>query len=76
VFMQVDARTVRISAGRKVFEFKVEAGTGELRLGHERDKYWAPFPALKACPIEFLVPPPVEGFTGEVSYTISLLPAR
>lgn len=76
VFTQVDARTIRILAGRKVFEFKMEAGAGELRLGYERDKYWTPFPALKACPIEILVPPPAEGCTREVSYTISLLPAR
>jgi hypothetical protein len=76
VFTQVDVRTVRIAAGRKVFEFKVEAGIAELRLGYERDKYWTPFPALKACPIELLVPPPVEGFAREVSYTISLLPDR
>jgi hypothetical protein len=76
VFTQVDGRTIRILAGRNVFEFKVAAGTAELRLGFERSKYRAPFPALKACPIELLVPPPVEGFTREVSYTISLLPAR
>jgi hypothetical protein len=76
VFTQVDARTIRILAGRRVFEFKVESGPGELRLGYERDKYWTPFPALKACPIAFLVPPPVEGFSREVSYTMAILPAR
>lgn len=57
-FTQVDARTVRIQGAQCRLQFQVTSGDATLTLGRDADKYWSPYPALRAFPIELTVPPP------------------
>ncbi|MBP1648117.1 MAG: hypothetical protein H6Q30_1562, partial [Bacteroidetes bacterium] len=66
-------RAVRITAGERIFEFAVTSGEAELKIGEAREAYWSPYPALRAFPIELIVPPPAEGYDREISYRLTLL---
>ena len=69
----VSSRTVRITAGDRLFEFALVSGDADLKLGEDRSSYWAPYPALKAFPIELVIDPPTEGFEREVSYRLTVV---
>jgi hypothetical protein len=69
----IDPRTVRITAGERAFEFALISGEAEVKIGEGRENYWAPYPALKAFPIELIVPPPTEGYEREVSYRLTVV---
>jgi hypothetical protein len=71
-FAQVDARTVLIKGAQRSLRLRVTAGHAELTLGREADKYWSPYPALRAYPIELTVPPPGEQLRQTVAYEISV----
>ena len=64
---------VRITAGERTFEFAVISGEAELRIGEAREAYWAPYPALRAFPIELIIPPPAEGYEREISYRVTII---
>lgn len=73
VFTQVNANTVIIDSGHKQFKFEVCAGQVKLRLGQDQEHYWAPYPALRAMPIELEVSPVPGTFLQTISYKISIL---
>jgi hypothetical protein len=66
-------RTVRITSGERVFEFALVSGEAELRIGENRSSYWAPYPALRAFPVELVIQPPVGGYEREVSYRLTVI---
>lgn len=72
-FEQTGPRTVRINAGRQVLEFSLVAGEAELRSGVAREHYWAPYPALRAYPIELIVRPAGEEFEREITYRLRIV---
>jgi hypothetical protein len=65
--------SVLITAGAKKFLFSITEGDAELIIGREKEKYWAPYPALKAFPIELEVKAPADGFIRTVSYSFTVL---
>jgi hypothetical protein len=72
-FEKIDTNTVLISAGTRKFKFTLINGSAELVLGKDKDKYWAPYPALRAFPIDLVVSPPKDGFVQTISYTLTIL---
>ncbi|MFZ4620926.1 MAG: hypothetical protein ACOYNS_10220, partial [Bacteroidota bacterium] len=72
-FEKVDTRTVIITAKNKRIKFSVTDGDVELVIGRDKENYWAPYPALKAYPLELVVQPPVDGFLRSVSYSFTIL---
>ncbi|MNY16002.1 hypothetical protein D3C86_1492440 [compost metagenome] len=73
VFTKTDARTVLIKAGNKTFRFKLLSGNAVLKIGEDAEHYWAPYPALKAFPLELEVRPLTGSFSQEVIYEISIV---
>ena len=72
-FEQTGPRAVKIKAGRRVLEFSLVEGEAELRSGAGREQYWAPYPALRAFPIELLVRPAGEEFEREITYRLRIV---
>lgn len=54
-FTLVNPKTVLIESDYKILEFKLMSDNAELQIGNDKEKYWAPFPSLKAFPIELMV---------------------
>jgi hypothetical protein len=73
VFEQINSKTVQFSTEKKSFEFTLLEGNAELLVGKDRDKFWAPYPALKAFPIVLIVKPPENGFVQNISFRLSIL---
>jgi len=71
-FEQVDERTVLITGDKKKMEFRILSGDAKLTTGINADKYWSPYPALKAIPIVLEVQPG-KGFTQTVHYKLTIL---
>lgn len=72
-FEPLGPRAIRIHAGTRVLEFALLRGEAELRSGIGRERYWAPYPALRAYPIELIVPPAGEEFTREITYRLRIV---
>lgn len=72
-FERMGPRAVRINAGKRVIEFTLLEGEAELRTGVARERYWAPYPALRAYPIELIVHPAGEEFTREITYRLRII---
>lgn len=70
VFTKVNDHTVLISAGDKKFRFKLLSGDAVLNVGRDAEHYWAPYPALKAFPLELEIKVPLNGFRQEIQYEI------
>ena len=68
----IDPSTVKIESDTKVLEFKLISNNAELVIGRDRDKYWSPFPSLKAFPIELIVNPNEE-FSKTIVYQIKVI---
>ncbi len=60
-FTQTDARSVEMQGAKRRIQFYVTDGNVKLESGREVGKYWSPYPALRAWPIELVVPPPAAG---------------
>ena len=73
IFHQIDDRTILIAGKNKKFEFKLTGENGRLYIGKDTEKYWAPYPALKAYPLIISVPKPVEGFIQRLKYSIRII---
>lgn len=73
IFTKTDANTVLIKAGDKWFRFKLLSGNAVLHTGKDAGHYWAPYPALKAFPLELEVKPVAGSFKEEVQYEFSIL---
>ncbi|GEP96575.1 hypothetical protein CCY01nite_28350 [Chitinophaga cymbidii] len=73
VFTKTDAQTILIKAGDKLFRFKLLSGDAVLNIGKDAEHYWAPYPALKAFPLELELKPAEDSFTQEISYELSVV---
>ena len=62
-FTQTDARTILIKAGNKQFRFRLLSGNAVLHMGRDAEHYRAPYPALKAFPLELELQPVDGSFT-------------
>jgi len=71
-FTLIDPSTVKIESDAKVLEFKLISDNAELVIGRDRDKYWSPFPSLKAFPIELIVNPN-DDFSKTIVYQIKVI---
>lgn len=71
-FDRINDSTLLIVAGKKKLEFRLLSGNAELLTGKDRAKYWTPFPALKANPVELVVKPGA-ATQQTVVYTITVL---
>jgi hypothetical protein len=72
-FTQTDARTVIIQGAARRIRFQVTRGDAALHLGRDADKYWSPYPALRAFPIELIVPPPGEQLRQTVAFELQVM---
>ncbi|ANE51487.1 hypothetical protein [Flavisolibacter tropicus] len=72
-FNAIDDRTVIINTGKKKLKFELVSGNAKIILGRNRDKFWTPYPALKAFPIELEVTPAVPIFKQTISYKVSVI---
>jgi len=75
-FHQVDARTAEIHAPTSRLRFRIAHGGASLSLGRQADKYWSPYPALRAYPLELTVPPPDKLYVLQQSVAIELTVLR
>lgn len=73
VFTKVDERTVLIDAGSRKFRFKLLSDNAALQMGRGAAHYWAPYPALKAYPLELELKPVAGSFKQEIRYEISIV---
>jgi hypothetical protein len=72
-FTKLNDTTVLLTCKSRKFMFQVLSGNAVWRMGNDAEHFWAPYPALKAFPLELEIKP-VEGiFKQEVSYKISVL---
>ncbi|MEX2044019.1 MAG: hypothetical protein WD941_01620 [Opitutus sp.] len=72
-FTQVDPRTVLIEGPASRLRFHLLSGNATLVIGEEANRYWSPYPALRAFPIELIVGPPDQGqFQQTLRYELSV----
>jgi hypothetical protein len=71
-YSMVDPSTVKIMADGKELEFKLLTDNVKIVVGRNREKYWSPYPSLKACPIELIVSPDNE-LSKVISYQIRII---
>lgn len=69
-FTQTDARTIEMRSGTRRIRFQVTGGNATLISGRDVEKYWSPYPALRAWPIELVVPAPA---AGELQQTVTFM---
>ena len=72
-FQQQDERTILISAGGKQWLLKLENGHARWIAGKEAARYWTPYPALKAWPLELEITPDPQAVTTSVTYRLQVL---
>jgi hypothetical protein len=72
-FQQQDERTILISAGKKQWLLRVESGHARWISGKEAARYWTPYPALKAWPLELAITPDPGAITTSVTYSLQVL---
>lgn len=72
IFTKTDARTILFKAGDRQFRFRLLSGNAVLNMGKDAELYWAPYPALKAFPLELELRPAAGSFTQEISYELSV----
>jgi hypothetical protein len=72
VFTKIDDRTILIKAGDRQFRFRLLSDNAVLNMGRDAEHYWAPYPALKAFPLELELKPAADSFTQEVRYELSV----
>lgn len=72
-FEKKDDRNVIIENGKTKLLFSIISGNAELITGRNEDKFWAPYPALKAYPLELDIHPEPDNFTNSVTYRITIL---
>lgn len=73
VFEKTDDRTVHITTGNKKLAFEIISGNARLIAGRNADKYWTPYPALKAFPIELEIAPAPPGYSQTITYRVSVV---
>lgn len=69
-FTPADARTVLIQGAGRRLRFQLTEGSATLTLGRDAGKYWSPYPAVRAFPIELTVPPPRGNLRETIRYEL------
>lgn len=72
-FEKKDEHTILISAGEKKWMLTLLSGNAQWKMGIGEEHYWAPYPALKAYPLEIEIHPDSEKIISNVTYRLSLL---
>lgn len=72
-FKLVDIKTVEIKSNDRKFTFELIDGDAKLVIGKDVDKYWSPYPSLRAYPIELIVNSPEEGFLKTIKYRLKII---
>jgi hypothetical protein len=72
-FEQKDDHTILIRAGQKQWSLRVLSGKARWIAGREAARYWTPYPALKAWPLELEIQPEGEAISGSVTYCLQVL---
>jgi hypothetical protein len=72
-FEQKDDHTIIIHMSDRKLELRITSGNANWIVGKDADKYWTPYPALKAYPIELEIKPRNDFFSETVSYRVSIL---
>jgi hypothetical protein len=72
-FEKKDDKNVIIQNGQRKLLFSIISGAADLITGRNKDKFWTPYPALKAYPLELEIKPASEKFTSSVTYRITIL---
>jgi hypothetical protein len=72
-FEKKDDKDVIMQNGKQKLLFSIISGDADLITGRNEDKFWTPYPALKAYPVELEIKPASEKFTSSITYRISIL---
>ncbi len=73
-FRKENDRTVLITGNNRKFCFEITEGDAELIVGGaDKDRYWSPYPSLKAFPIILNVPVKGEELCSTIGYRISIV---
>lgn len=72
-FKQQDDHTILIRAGEKQWALKILQGHARWVAGKEAARYWTPYPALKAWPLELEITPGPQAITASVTYSLQVL---
>jgi len=73
-FEKESDRSVLISGGSRKFRFEIIEGDPELIVGGEnREKFWSPYPSLRAFPLILELPVEAGEFSSSVKYKISIV---
>ncbi|KAA2239242.1 hypothetical protein F0L74_23840 [Chitinophaga agrisoli] len=72
-FQQKDDRTIFIRAGEKQWVLKLLSGHARWIAGREAARYWTPYPALKAWPLELEITPGPQAINTSVTYSLQVL---
>ena len=72
-FEQKDDHTILIHAGKKEWALRILSGKARWIAGREAARYWTPYPALKAWPLELEIQPEGEAISASVTYCLQVL---
>lgn len=72
-FERKDDHTILISAATQKWSLTLLQGNARWIAGREAARYWAPYPALKAYPLELEITPGREALSGTVTYRLTAL---
>jgi hypothetical protein len=70
---KTDDKTVLITTPKKQFKLTIVEGDAQLVLGRDAAHYWFPYPALRAFPVELVMPAPGTTVKQKISYRISIV---
>ncbi len=63
---------VQITSPKKTITLTVEAENAELVVGEDAERFWFPFPGLKAYPVKIKIKTPKDGFQEQVTLTYEI----
>jgi len=73
-FLKESDRSVLITADYRKFRFEIIQGEAELIVGGpNKDRFWSPYPSLRALPIILKVPVKGEELSNSVTYKFSII---
>jgi hypothetical protein len=72
-FEKKDDKNVIMQNGKQKLLFSIISGDAGSITSRNEDKFWAPYPALKAYPVELEIKPAPAKFTNSITYRISIL---
>jgi hypothetical protein len=62
--VQRSPRVVEVTIGSRVVAIELLSGPASFVLGEQRERFWQPFPAVRAYPVVLRIAPPVSPFEG------------